>query len=52
MGLLERQFLYIKLGLLSTLVFTSIVLPRCHMYLSPAHRMRVGLASELQPSGL
>lgn len=39
----KAQFLYIKLGLLSTLVFASIVLLRCHMYLSPAHRACVWL---------
>lgn len=47
MGLLEGQFLYINLGLLSTLVFVSIVLLRCHMYLSPAHRMCVWQGSKL-----
>lgn len=48
----KAQFLCTKLGLLSTLVFASIVLLRCHMYLSPAHRMCVWLGSEIQPSGL
>lgn len=39
----KTQFLDIKPGLLSILVFASIVLLRCHMYLSSAHRIYVSV---------